>query len=85
MGDRIIDLQEIRLRYPDRLSELVLRAFPEMGQSDVAHLALPLEVARERELGAPVAQVVDLKQLELVGLEASQRLSELRKTCLAAG
>ncbi len=49
-----------------------------MGDADVAHLAFGFQLARQRQLGLPVAQVVHGQQLDLVGAQAPQRIGELR-------
>ncbi|EJT83445.1 hypothetical protein PPS11_35345 [Pseudomonas putida S11] len=43
-----------------------------MGDADIAGLALLLQFAGIRQLGLPVAQVVDLQQVDLVGAQARE-------------
>src|SRR5690606_11785835 len=75
---RVVDLDEVGLLGGDDVGELVVRLVAVVGQADVLHLALRLELARQGQLGAPVAQVVHGQQLDVVGAQAAQRVGELR-------
>ena len=69
VGHRIIDLQEVRLGLLDHVGELVLRRVEVVGDAGVLHLALFFQFARHRNLRFPVAEIVHLEQLDLVGAQ----------------
>uniref|UniRef100_A0A1I8AQ95 TMP-TENI domain-containing protein n=1 Tax=Steinernema glaseri TaxID=37863 RepID=A0A1I8AQ95_9BILA len=57
-----------------------------MGNAHVTGLALGLEFTGVGQLALPVAQVVHLQQIDLVGAQAAQRLGPLRlRRSLAVG
>ena len=81
---RVIDLHEVRLAGLHRVHEGVVRIVAIVGEAGVPDLALRLQFAGDRDLGAPVAQVVDLQQVDPVGAQPAQRILELRETGIAA-
>ncbi len=81
---RVVQLDEVRAAGLQRVGECVVGVVAVMGQAGVADLALRLERLGDGDLGLPVAQVVVLQQVELVGAQPPQRVVELGEAGRAA-
>ncbi|MNF89742.1 hypothetical protein D3C84_722780 [compost metagenome] len=71
LGHRIVELDEIHRLLGQHREQVVVGRFAVMGDADVAHPALLLQLAQQSQLGAGVLQVVHLQQIELVALQGA--------------
>ncbi|MNN58744.1 hypothetical protein D3C81_1738080 [compost metagenome] len=73
-----MDLDEVELFRAQDVLHLVQAAVDVMSDTDIAGLALGLELMGVRELLLPVAHVVHLQQVDLVGVQRLQGTGPLR-------
>ncbi|MNL05664.1 hypothetical protein D3C87_1262750 [compost metagenome] len=80
---RIVDLQKIQLLSLEHRLHFFIGRWRVMGDADVTNSPLFLPLAQCRQMGLPVQQVVDLHQVDAIGLQQLERLFHLRDTFFA--
>ena len=67
--ERVVDLDEVPLLRAHHAFQLVMGALRVVGDAEIADAALGLPGPQGRQMGAPVDEIVDLYQVDTVGLE----------------
>ena len=82
--DRVVELDEVPVRGPEDADELLVLELPRGRDAVVPNPTFLLELPEQAQLGFPVAQVVDLHEVEIAGREALFGLSHLSQALTAA-